>query len=595
MLYLLRNDRRHLWLSVMIFFCVVLFFSPLISFEDTNWDDGVHSFTNPLVLSRLPTAPWDLFFVPDSVNRTYIPLTMLTFNLQVFLGGTSPWISHLLNIALHAAVTVIVLRIGLALELSRSAAFFAALFFAVHPLHVEPVAWVTSRKDVLYGFFFLAALLFYLRFIKTSRGIDYIFSLLCAAFSILAKPMALSLPLILLLFDYFYKRQLCLKVWLEKLPFVLVVVPVAMITYLQNSRVPELFFPESILVFLWSAGFYIEKLFFPFELSPLYAPPVPVMAHLFYYGKTILLLFSVLWAMVVFRRARWLVMAVMFYVFCTFYLWRTDGQDITIVGDRFMYIPSVGFCLAFGVVISACREHFRNKRALCLSAALGILLLLSWTSSSQMAVWKNCWTLWRRALQVSPAHPVALSGRIKCMVDSRGLGGCSADIVKDIRRFYLIARPGIPDAEIVRRLDYFIFLIARSQFRTYPDAIDDPDLLDRMGHLYCLIKAPGRGILFFDEAVRRFPWYSNASFNQALALLQLANYPEAIRSFDRYLVRWPDDPQAYFSRAGAHYLNGQFKQAFEDAKKASELDSANSNYRAGFLYYQQAFRSQGSL
>lgn len=595
MLYLLRNDPRHRLLSLIIFLGVVLFFSPLLSFEDTNWDDGVHSFSNPLVLSRNPTALGDLFLVPDSVNRTYIPLTILTFSLQAFWGGTAPWISHLINILLHASVTVIVLRIGFALNLSRLAACFAALLFAVHPLHVEPVAWVTSRKDVLYGFFFLSALLFYLRFIKTSRGKDYILSLICAALSILAKPMALSLPFILLLFDYFHKRHFCLRVCLEKLPYVLVVVPVAMITYLQNSRIPELIFPESILVFLWSAGFYIEKLFLPLELSPLYAPPVPVIPHFFFYGKTILLLFLVISLTILFRRSRWLVMAFLFYVFCTFYLWRPDGQDITIVGDRFMYIPSVGFFLAAGAAISACLEHFGRRRILCLSAAFIILFLLSWTSFSQMAVWKNCWTLWRRVLQVTPAHPVAMSGQIKCMVDSRGLGGCSADIVKDIRRSYLNAGLEIPHSEIVRRLDYFIFLMARRQFRTYSGARDDPDLLDRMGHLYCLIKAPERGVLFFEEAVLRFPWYSNAWLNQGLALLQLANYPEAIHSFDRYLVRWPDDPQAYFARAGAYYLNGQLRLALEDARKASQLDPEDKNIRAGFLYYQQAFGSQGGL
>ncbi|MBF0619606.1 MAG: hypothetical protein HQL19_05510, partial [Candidatus Omnitrophica bacterium] len=144
------------FLPYLILMCVIFFaFCPALGAMYLNWDDPGHFTRNPLVLAPSVQGILALFSHPDSVNHTYIPLTILSFVIEKKVFGLSPFFSHLINILLHTGVVWLVLVLGRRLGLSAMAAFVAALVFAVHPMRVESVVWVTERKDVLYAVFYL--------------------------------------------------------------------------------------------------------------------------------------------------------------------------------------------------------------------------------------------------------------------------------------------------------------------------------------------------------------------------------------------------------------------------------------------------------
>ena len=188
-----------------------LVFSPALKGEFLVWDDDNHVVDNAHVRSLAADNIMAIF--SSRVNNTYIPLTTLVFAVEYHFFKLNPFIFHFTNIILHLGVCSLVFWLALRLRLTSIGAAMATLIFAIHPMHVESVAWITELKDVLYAIFYLGALhvyLSYIRFPFTGNGSKqkpavrfYAWTILFGILSILAKPMAVSLPFILLLMDWF--------------------------------------------------------------------------------------------------------------------------------------------------------------------------------------------------------------------------------------------------------------------------------------------------------------------------------------------------------------------------------------------------------
>ncbi|MCX5680983.1 MAG: hypothetical protein NT079_01660, partial [Candidatus Omnitrophica bacterium] len=237
------------------------------------------------------------------------------------------------------------------LGISVWAAGFATLLFAIHPTRAESVAWVTERKDVLYGIFYMAGLNAYLRYIKDNNRNFYFLTIALALLSILSKPMALSFPLILLLCDWYGKRKIDKKIILEKIPIFFIIFIVAGMTYLRHVRVPVNSYSEALLIWPWTLTFYIKKFFYPVTLLPVYNIPKPVSIINPTYLSALLAAIAIPFILVRFRRFRWLLFSFGFYFLSIFFLLRFDyGHDAQSVADRFMYLASLGFCFFAGFV-----------------------------------------------------------------------------------------------------------------------------------------------------------------------------------------------------------------------------------------------------
>lgn len=352
-----------------ILFAGIVVFAGILRQEYLGYDDGQHIYNNihPITISGVK----DIF--NQIIEGTYLPLTVLSWSLESSLiDDIHPAFSKGINLALHLLNVFFVFKLGCGLNINKSASLLAALIFCVHPIHVESIAWATERKDTLFTAFYLASILAYLKFLNENIGKWYCFSLLFAAGSILSKSMALSLPWILLLIEWRIGKKITI---LNKLPFAMILWPIAGITWLGSRQAQNFSWPEGFLIWPWCAVTYLTKFFFPVNIHPLYAYP----DNKYIYIINIFIFIFVVISLITVKSKTYR-FGVWFYILSIFFLWRGQYFTYDIVADRFMYLPGIGFCFLAGHLLS---RHCRPGliMSLCFILALKTMTLLP--------IWKN--------------------------------------------------------------------------------------------------------------------------------------------------------------------------------------------------------------
>lgn len=403
-----------------VFLAVFLTYRPALDNDFVNWDDDVHLLKNPFIQSLDGQHIVDL--MTTTVNKTYIPLTSLSFAVERHFFGLQPFVYHLNNVILHLLVAGLVLLFSRRLGLSLRAGVAAALLFGLHPIHVESVAWITERKDVLYSFFYMLALLSYCdylywrerkgdgdaRVFDAAKGARRARFCLAATFvlgflSLLAKPMALSLPLTLFLLDWFFQRKFSLRLLTEKIFLGVLFFPVVGMTYYAHARVPDISFPQSLLLAAWGLVFPLAKFFYPDYFVNIYKIPSPVSVGHPVYAFSAIAAIILLASLAFFRKRRLYRFAVLFYLFSIFFLLRWDpSADLHMVSDRFMYLPSLGFCLLLGAAYDGILLRIKRRfwlRNVAVGTGLIILALLIVKTAQQISVWRDGVTLWEHQLK----------------------------------------------------------------------------------------------------------------------------------------------------------------------------------------------------
>ncbi len=419
-------NKKHFFYFVAVLCWVFWAFAPTLQNGFVNYDDDAHLLQNPFIRPLDPDHVRLMF--STTVNKTYIPLSLLSFAWEHALWGFHPFVYHSHNLLLHLLNTALVILIARSLGLPRAAGLLAGLIFGVHPMHVESVAWVTERKDVLYALFYLLSVFCYITYLclagfarcardgfpggegcperagaRCPAWIWWGMALVCGVLSALSKPMALSLPFILLLLDWYFKRTFTAYVWIEKLVCGVLLFPIVWITYSLHIRHAPLPFPESALIWVWCLTFHLKKFFYPDFFVVFYPPPFPVTLHNGALLGGALFFVLTIAALIRFRRHRLFLFAFLWYVSSAFFLFRFDyGADSHVVADRFMYLPSLGFCCWAAWIIFRGYQASRGKRirrGLVLAGAVVMTLFLSAQTRKQAAVWKDGVTLWEHQIE----------------------------------------------------------------------------------------------------------------------------------------------------------------------------------------------------
>ncbi|MEI8011680.1 MAG: hypothetical protein WCI27_04260, partial [Candidatus Omnitrophota bacterium] len=464
--------------------------------------------------------------------------------------------AHGINFFLHMGAAWLVYILSCRLGLTKIAAYVAALVFAVHPMHIESVAWVSERKDLLYTIFYLGAILFYCEYLDKKKGITYLFSLLCALLSILSKPMALSLPLILFLIDYMKVRRFSWASVLDKLPFFIIIEPLACITYLLNSRSIEVISSAGMMLWVWCGAFYVNTFFWPRHLLPVYGLstmgagmmlvlylflPLAGSAAVWFSGNQLM--------------RRWLGFAILFYFFSTFFVWRFDAQDLNLVADRYMYLPSFGFCGLIGVIVD---RWFQMPRSMARQCLLGIViaagLMMVFKSNQQVKVWDNGFRFWSYILKARPGADFALKGRIRAAlkIDPLFDSGADEDIRRSVDQRYWKNIAKKPDADMLMAGKIF--------YLRHLWALRDLKQLSRA-------KGSKKDFYYFSAV-------AHEHLNQKRNLITgrvWAEYAQAIRLDNK-------DPLLYYGRGIAALKMKKDQSALQDALKAIRLDPSEPAY-----------------
>ncbi|NLO92006.1 MAG: hypothetical protein GX410_08485, partial [Elusimicrobia bacterium] len=243
----------------------------------TNWDDGNYLLDNPQVRNFTPGGLAAIFTSLHS--GLYKPLVFVSFALEYHFFGFNPFVYHGVNLLFHLASCALVFLLVERLAFGTWAAFAVALVFGVHPMHVESVAWVSERKDMLYAFFFLLSLLLYLRYRRDACRPAYWCAVGAYLLSLLAKPFGVALPILLFLVDWYENRSRDRAFWLDKLPFLFLALVFAGFAVFSVKQSGVLFDGDSfgpldkLQLLSYSLLFYAGKFFWPAGLSVIYPYP----------------------------------------------------------------------------------------------------------------------------------------------------------------------------------------------------------------------------------------------------------------------------------------------------------------------------------
>lgn len=553
--------------NVFLLICLAaLSFWPCFKADFVHWDDDLHLLDNPIAQTHSPSAIPAIF--GSSINKTYIPLTILSFNIEHYFFGLNPFIFHLNNFILHLLLCLVIYALVIRMGIDRGAAFLTALLFAIHPMHVESVAWVTQRKDALYSLFYTLALFQYWKYLTYHRRGSYLISVLFGFLSILAKPMALSLPLTLLIFDWYYQGRIIKQAVTNKLPYLLVILPVAWITYQQNARIPLVVFPESILIWAWSATFYIKKFFTPFVLLPLYQLPQPINIFNPSYSSSILILAATPFAMFFNRKDRLFIFACLFYICSTFFLWRMDNTvDVTIVGDRFMYLPSLGICLWLASLIF---EHLKTGKTSSRIAIFGILALMTVQTFWQCRVWRNDITLWEHELKYEQKSALAYNSYGAALSKRNNHNSAILELTKalELKPDYALAYYN--RGHIYSKLGNLEEALTDFQSALTINPKHIGSLIDR-GIIYSRQKRFSEALNDLDAAQKLDPKNAGIYNNRGIVYKQLGELKKAVEDYNRALQFNPDLASAFINRARVWQELNNNSEALKDFHNAQKL------------------------
>ncbi len=548
-----------LFLSV----CVVLAFSPCLKAGFLNWDDPSHARDNINVASLSATNIKAIF--QTTVCRIYIPLTTLSFAVERKALGGSAAVCHATNIVLHGMVVLALFFLCLRFGLSEWAAFLVALLFGLHPVHVESVAWITERKDVLFGLFYILALYHYFGYVRSLDRWSYVWAVLFASLSILSKPMAVSLPWTLFVIDWLAGRHRSWRMLGDKIPFFGIIGLVALITFAQHGGGASISFLQSALLWLWSATFYLRVFFFPFGLGPVRLLPEPIsILNPEYFtaaGILLLCLFGV-WR---FRKERWVVFAALFYCSTMFFLWRLDYKDIDIVAERFLYIPSLGFCVLVGVLLdrwrSACRAGGKLKIFQICVVALFILLAVK--TFRQCRIWRNDRTLWTDVLKRSPRHYIAL--------DRLSVYLCEQKLYKEAltcNQKAMAVNPGFASLHYNRGLIFSGMKNYDEAIRSFTRALEmDPNMsfaYYERGKSFSALGNEESALADFSRAIHDDHDLLGAFNERGIIFGKRGKWALSLDDFNRVLTVIPQDVPALNNRANLFRLQGQYDRALSD-------------------------------
>lgn len=601
------------WSLAGLLLMTFLVYLPSLRNELTNWDDDRYLLNSPLVNSLSFRTLASLFTPTTYVLGNYHPLTLLTYALEWHFAGATPVVYHVTNLLLHLASTVLVCRVVLALTAgnARSALVTAALF-ALHPMHVESVAWISERKDVLYTAFFLGSLLMYLRHASTGRIRDLAGSLLLFILSLLSKGQAVVLPVVMLLVDAYRRRPITRTSLLEKSPFFLLALVFGVVATLAQSaggNINKLHLPlwQSLVFGCWGFVLYLVRFVVPVPLSAFHPYPLGsdgTMPAWMLGAPLVALAIAIL---LVRSRLRDLRFGVLFFTLTIAPVLQFLPVGGAFVAERYTYIPYIGLSWIVGQAWAQVSSAADGARAWTVRAlVVSILVCFAIMSAFRARVWKDSAELWTDALAKYPDCTLALTNRSLAYAH-RGQYGlavrdCESLVALSPRDALAFCQYGGVLVlcgryrEAVAVLDRGVALDS-TDHRLYVNrgaayaglGLDGPALrdfthglriqpADRGGRL-------GRGQLYLDwlkrydlaaadyaEVLRLDPGNSVAGCNLGLALYRGGRLTDALRQMNRAAETSPRLGKVYEIRAMIWAAMGDSVRARSDEATAKALD-----------------------
>jgi tetratricopeptide (TPR) repeat protein len=586
--------KNNVYLNIIIMLLIVVClaaFGPIAGNDFINFDDQGYVTENYQIQQGInfQTLKWAL-------TTTYFsywhPLTWLSHALDWSLFGANASGHHLVSLLLHIGAVIF-----LFLFLNKTTnniwpSAFAAAFFALHPLRVESVAWVSERKDVLSMFFAMACFLAYAFYAQKAKISLYFLCLILFALALMSKPTMVTLPFVLMLLDYWPLNR-----WQkaldgqdkgvhsvggligEKIPFICMVIAVSILTFLaQNEKgtvasVETISFMSRTYNAVLSYAAYLGKTAWPFNLAVFYPYELPLPLWKIIISGIIIAVIT---------------MAALYYIkklpflFAGWFIYL--GTLIPVIGlvqvgsqamaDRYTYMPSIGiaFMLAWGFPYMAGSENIRKK--VLFPAGVAVIIFLSVLTWRQCGYWKNSIVLFNHTLSVTRDNPLV----------HNQLGLAYFEKSKNEKALYhynkaIIQQPVYDNAYNNRGAVYL-------KFGRYQQALNDfnktivlnPFYTQAYNNRASILAQSGQYNLAIEDlgkAIQINPAYVLAYSNRGFLFAKVGYYQKAIDDFNKVIRLKPDDINSYKNRSFVYFKQGKNVLGCQDAKKVCELGNCS--------------------
>jgi tetratricopeptide (TPR) repeat protein len=433
---------------------------------------------------------------------------------------------------------------------------FVAAVFAIHPLHVESVAWIAERKDVLSAVFFVLTLGAYFRYVRAPSLTRCATTSILFALGLMSKPMLVTVPLVLLLLDYWPLRreQRWAKLLTEKVPLFILSAASCFITLLVqrgNTAIDQLPFQWRLNNAIVSYVVYLWQMIWPVNLAVFYPHPNDSLS-LWQIVGALLLLGAITCSVIMLRRTRpYLCVGWLWYVIMLLPVIGLVQVGEQARADRYTYLPQIGLCIAATWLIVDLARHWRWRRPVLATAAASIILLLSWRASVQAAYWTNSESLWNHALAVTSNNDVA-HNNVGFLLMRRGRLG------EAISHFETALKIRSQNAESHYNLGLALI------HNNLANALVRKRLLDE-------------AIPHYEKAVALRPDYADAHYNFGIALFQEGRLDEAIAHWQKTVAIQPNDLEAHVTLGDALVRKRHVDEALAQYEAALELAQARRN------------------
>jgi protein O-mannosyl-transferase len=594
-------DKKTWALALLVVVVTGVVFSGVTKLQWTNWDDDEYVYENDMVMSGDYKA---IFTTPVNNNYNPLPVAMHAWEWKQVAAeknlADKAGFFHVNNLWMHLLCTFLVFWLMKMLGLQPVWAMAAALLFGIHPMRVESVAWITERKDVMFGMFYVGALITYLKYIDSKKILWIVFTAVLFTLSLLSKIQAVSLPLSMLAIDWYRERDWNWKMLLEKVPFFLgsAIIGYVGVKFLQAGEtldVDQSFgLIQRVPLGLTAYMVYVIKSIIPYETCTFY--PYPKAIEAIYYAGTVGALAVMAGAFLLRKISRETTFGLAFFTVNIMFLLQILGAGSAFMADRFSYIAYIG--LFFAMAMVAQRVAARNKMMMpVVASALGLLVLVgAFLSWRYIPAWENSDTLWSDVIQKYPRKVVLAyvnRGQYLRRDSQVRLKGESDEAYK-VRRQTLVDR-AFADFNVAVELQpkYHLGYLNRGNIyfdrgendaalADYSKVIEIFSPLDTIGRIDPAI--PGalsnRGAIYsrkgmraealgdFRLALKFNPKDKNTWNNRAVTFFDMGDYNNAIKDFTEFLKFEPASGGVMNARGVCYLRLGKFPEAIKDFSAA---------------------------
>jgi protein O-mannosyl-transferase len=501
-------------LAAILAVTVILFSGNLNNEILYGWDDGEY-----IGDESIQNLDVNAFFSNYYLGM-YQPLAVLSLSLNYQSAGSNPAPYHTTNLLIHLINIILVFYLFHRMTKRLEVAAIVAFLFAIHPMHVEAVAWIATRSNGLYSAFYLGALLTYVVYLEKRSTTWLLLTLILFILSCFSKSMAVTLPVLLVFFDYFHNRKIGLKAILEKIPFFLISLIFGLVSihaatqfgHIRNLAV-EYNPGDRLVMITYSVVFYLLRAVIPVNLSAVYAYPGKTEGWLAaeYYLSVFLLFLLILAVIKAGKSRKEVLFGLGFFLISIFPVLPFVWSRMLMLADRYTYIPYIGIFYLFSMFYLKIREgnslRLRKYKPAIYTVLLGYVILLSATTFQRTKVWRDSHTM-------------------------------ISDVIEKNR------------SDVDMAIGYFFRGNIRDLSQDMHGALND-----------------------FTKAIELNPSYTMAYNNRGIIRGSLQDFEGALEDFNKAIELEPGYADAIYNRGNAHYYLELFNEACSDWSQAELLGS----------------------